>query len=77
MIRTATIYKTDENMIAVVVLVEKKRVAVIYGDDYSVDGPEFGNFVENYITVKCNGVVVGCVSAEELINEIWKGVPEL
>lgn len=73
---TAIIYKSDVNEIGVVVLVENEHVNVIYGNDYSVKMSHFDDGMY-HITVKLNGVVVGCVACEVYINEMWKGVPTL
>jgi len=77
MTRNAIIYKYGIDEIAVVVLAGKEHVAVIYGNDYLVEGLRFGDIMLYNITVKLNDVVVGCVPTEDYINEIWKGVPEL
>ena len=77
MIKNAIIYKSDIDVIAVVVLAGKEHMAAIYGNDYSVEGLRFGDLVLYNITVIFDGVVIGCIPTEEYINEIWKGVPEL
>jgi hypothetical protein len=77
MIKNSIIYKSGINEIAVVVLAGKEHMAVVYGNDYLVEGLRFGDMMLYNIIVKLNGVVVGCVPTEDYINEIWKGVPEL
>jgi hypothetical protein len=77
LIKNAIIYKSGVDEIAVVVLAGKEHMAVIYGNDYSIEGFRIGNVHIYHITVKLDDAVVGCLLAEEYINEIWKGVPEL
>ncbi len=77
MIRNAIIYKSSVDETAVVVLAGNEHMAVVYGNDYSVEGLRFGDIMLYNIIVKLNDVVVGCVPTEDYINEIWKGVPEL
>lgn len=77
MIKNAIIYKSGVDEIAVVVLAGVVHMAVVYGNDYCIEGIRFGDMLMYNITVKLNGVVVGCVPAEKYINELWKGIPEL
>ncbi len=77
MIKNAIIYKSGVDEIAVVVLAGKEHMAVIYGNDYSIEGFRFGDMMLYNITVVFDDVVIGCVPTEDYINEIWKGVPEL
>ncbi|MCK5609300.1 hypothetical protein KAR91_45930 [Candidatus Pacearchaeota archaeon] len=76
MIKNAIIYKSGTDEIAVVVLAGKVHMSIMYGSDYSVEGYMIGGFVLYHITVKLNGVIVGCAPVEEYVNEIWKGVPD-
>ena len=77
MIKNAIIYKSDIDEIALVVLAGNEHMAVVYGNDYFIQGIRFSDVHVYHITVKLDDTVVGCVVAEEYINEIWKGVPEL
>ena len=77
MIKNAIIYKSDVDEIAVVVLSGKTHMAVVYGNDYCVEGLRFGDVMMYNITVTFDEYVVGCVPTEEYINEMWKGVPTL
>lgn len=77
MIKNAIIYKSGIDEIAIVLLYGKVHMSMMYGNDYSIQGLRFGHIQTYNITVKYNGVVVGCAQAEEYINEIWKGIPEI